>query len=205
MRKDFSGCNAIIYDENDNLLVNVKIEAHHVQENSVTVPDVPELTVGILCKLLILTSPTPYSYQGRIHRRTGRKVITLFKGDIAENRKDSQRYKTDIPAFIEALVVEGKTFYLRNKVEGRVLNISKGGLRLRTIYNAFNPGDRYQIHLKSSDLDLNMFAEVRGRSDTADGHSEFSCQFIVEDEIPEEKEEVSGENIYIDTNIDNLE
>jgi len=189
VRKDFNGCNAIIYDENDIQLANVKILEHNANENSVTVPDVTELASGILCKLLILASPAPYSYQGRIHRRGRRKVITLFKGSVEENRKDSQRYKTDIPAFIEALVLEDKAYYLRNKVEGRVLNISKGGLRLKTVHNAFNIGDKYQIHLESNDLDLTMFAEVRGRSDTSDGHSEFSCQFIIEEELPEGSEE----------------
>ena len=189
MRRDFNGCNAIIYDENDNLLANVKITEYNANENFVTVPDMPVLEVGIRCKLLILASPAPYSCQGRVHRRGRRKIITLFKGDTAENRKDSQRYKTDIPAFIEALIVEGKAYFLRNKVEGRVLNISKGGLRLRTKYNAFNIGDRYQIHLKSNELDISMLAIVKGRSDTPEGNSEFNCQFIIEDGLSEGSEE----------------
>lgn len=198
MRKNFIGCNAIIYDENDILLANVIIEEHNLQENSVAVSDVLELTVGILCKVLILTSPAPYSYLGRIHKRGRRKIITLFKGDVAEARKDSQRYKTDIPASIEGVVLEGKLYLMRNKVEGRALNISKGGLRLRTEYGSLNVGDRYQVHLQSNDLDISMFAEVRGKIDTSDGYFELSSQFIAEEkpEVGEEAlEDVLNKNV----------
>ena len=189
IRKNFSGCTAIIYDEGNNLLANVKIENHRLSENSIIVPDLEVFKAGMLCHMLIMTAPIPYTYQGRIHKRGRQKVITLFKGETLENRKDTYRYKSDMPAKVITMIFNGKEYILHTPAEGRILNISKGGMRLRTIYNALNPGDCFKSHIEGGGVDMKISAEVVGRSDLQDDKfSEFSCKFIVDAAADEDDE-----------------
>jgi len=187
LRKDFTGATAIIHDESNVLMANVRIIEYDSSENSIEVPDLPVLTEGAKCSVLIMSTPVPYSYQGRIHKRLKKRVITLFKGETVEARKFEQRFKTDMPARIVALYNDGKLHSLHTPAIGRILNISKGGLRLRAVYNALNIGDKFQAHIENGEFNTKIMAEVVGRSDTEGGlFSEFSCRFFGDSAVPDD-------------------
>lgn len=189
MRKDFNGCNVIIYDEDNNKLASVRIEEYNTSENSIAISPVDGLKAGMLCHLLIMSAPVPYSYKGRVHKRGRRTIITLFKGEANDKRKGAHRYKSDMPTQVVSLILDGKVHAMHMFTEGRILNISTGGIRLRTVYNAFNVGDKFQAVLKNNEVNTRLSAEVVSRTDIEGNEfSEFSCKFVGESVADEDNE-----------------
>jgi len=180
MRKNFEDCNAVIQGEDDTLLGNVKILEHDTASRIIEVDNILALGSEKLCNVLILTAPLPSAYKGRISKRAGRTYISLFKESSVENRQDV-RHKVDLPASIEGFICNGKAYPLHTPVNTRILNISRGGLRMRTVFNALLYGDQFQLRIKSGEMDLPLTARVIRRDDTAQQYSEFSCRLINEE------------------------
>ena len=177
MRKDFSGDNALIYDETGELLASVNIIEHDTKENAIEVRDLPTLVVGDPCRVLILTAPAPYEYRGIIRKRARSRIITLYKGEVKENRKED-RYKIDAPARVEGLICEGKVYPLHTAVKANLINISKGGMRLRAEFNALTDGAEFQLRLMVGEIDKLLNAKVVRRDDASPDYSEFSCRLL---------------------------
>jgi len=177
---DFTKCNALIYDEEDNLLVNAKIWEHNINEHYIVVQGWPELDGVQQCKLLVLTAPAPFSYKGTIRRHKMDKLITLYEEHMEENREEI-RYKTDLPGNIEGLVYDGKIFSLHTMLDVRILNISKSGLRVRAKYNALNVDDRFSIRIKIETNDKLLIAKVVNCGDNPPDQSEYGCRLVSKD------------------------
>lgn len=177
MHKDFTKCNVLIYDEKDNLLCNVKIWEHNVLENYIVVQDWPELAGVDQCKLLILTAPAPFSYIGAIRKYNLDRQIKLFEEHMEENRQEI-RYKTDLPGNIEGLVYDGKSFPLHTKLEVRILNISKSGMRILAKENTLNADDRFQIKVKIGENDKLLTCKTVNSRSTTGGFIEHGCRLV---------------------------
>jgi hypothetical protein len=181
MRKDFNHCNALIYDEAGNLLSNSRIDFHDELQNYIIVPNLPELTPGLICDLLILTAPKPYTFKGRVQDRARGKAITLYNEKTTDLRQEP-RYKIDLPALIETLIYDEKSYPLSSPLEAKLINISKGGIRFRTCFNAMAVGHRFQIRMKTGESDKLLIADVVCRNDKVfveqTNYSEFGCQLV---------------------------
>ena len=177
IQKDFSGCNVLIYRENGDLLTNEKIVEHNKNDRTIVVQDSPALNNVKRCGLLILTEPSPYAYKGTIHKHDMlHKLIGLYQEKEAENRK-SDRYKVDLPAKIDSLIINGRTYPKQTPLEVRVVNISKSGIRLRAKPNAVNKGNIFDIRVENGGKDyLRLTAEVINCSEVSPEYSEFGCR-----------------------------
>jgi len=185
VRKDYVSCRTLIYDEDGEFLTNAKILDHDSNENTIKVQNLPALNSRKKCELVILTSPKPYSYKGTIHKTAinksdAGKLIRLYQKREAENRRDP-RYSTNILARIEALIFNNTVYKLHTAMAVQLINISKGGLRLRSKYNALAIGNRFPINVKIGDTDTMLTAEVTNITDSKTDYSEFGCHFVNKD------------------------
>lgn len=177
MPKDFNNCNALIYDPEGNQVASVKIKQHHKLENYIELQDSHELVTGAQYEVLILTTPLPYVYHGRFQRLGGEMVIKLFRESRKENRRET-RYNVNLPTFIASLVYEDKLHPLHTPLKTQLINISKSGMRFRSVYNALTVGNKLQMHMKIGDDDKVLTAEVIFCVDSPPDFSEFGCRLI---------------------------
>jgi len=175
--KDFTNCNVLIYDEEDNLLVNAQIWEHDTKERSIVIQDWPELANVKRCKLLVLTAPMPYSYLGTIHKDAFRKLIRLYEENMEENRKEI-RYKIDLQGSIESLIYDGKSYPLHTELQVQIVNISKSGMRIYAKDGTLNIGDTFQINISISGNDKLLVGKVVNDRHMPPDHSEYGCKLI---------------------------
>ena len=176
---DYSGCSILIYDSGGNHLGDTVVTFYDKSSLRVEVRDMPaSLNVGNMCKLLILSAPTPYEYFGRVLKEGSRWAIAMYKGQEKENRS-AARYKVNSKAVIENLVCDGKAFPLHTPLEVTVTNISRSGLRIRTAHYAMTNGDRFQMRMKISDGDKLLIADVTNHVDRGNESSEYGCRFLI--------------------------
>jgi hypothetical protein len=178
--RDFTKCNVLIYDQQDNLLCNVKIWEHNAYENYIIIQDWPELAGIDRCKLLILTAPAPFSYIGSIRKYNLDKQIKLYEEHMEESRTEI-RYKTDLTGNIDSLVYDGKSYPLHTKLEVRIVNISKSGIRIMAKENTLNSDDRFQINVKIGDNDKLLTGKVVNLRNTTEEYCEYGCRLVSKD------------------------
>ena len=172
---DYTGCDIIIYDETGDHISSTKVISYDKKALRMEVLEMPpELGVGSVCKLLILTSTTPCEYQGRVVRGSTKRVIALYYGHEKESRW-TERYKVSSPAQIEYLIFEGKAYPLHTPLSIEIINISKSGLRFIAKYYTMSDGDRFQMRMKISDNDKLFIADVVNHQDRSSSHSEYGC------------------------------
>ena len=186
MRKDYVSCRTLIYDEDGEFLTNAKILDHDSNENTIKVQNLPALDSRKKCELIILTAPKPYSYKGTIHKTSinkadSGKLIRLYKEKEAENRREP-RYSTNILTRIEALIFDSTVYKMHTAIAVQLINISKGGLRLRSKYNALAIGNRFPVKVKIGDSNTMLMAEVTNITDSETDYSEFGCYFVSKDD-----------------------
>jgi hypothetical protein len=178
--KDFSKCNVLIYDKDNNQLANVKIWEHNNKENYIIVQDWPELAGVDRCKLLILTAPAPYAYSGVMSKHNIDKIIRLYEEHVEENRREV-RYKTDLAGVIESLVYEGKSYPLHTSINVRIINISKSGMRIHARGNTLTADDILNVMVKIGENDKLLTGTVVNFKDYSPEHSEYGCYLVGKD------------------------
>jgi hypothetical protein len=176
MQKDFLNCNALIYDEAGELLANALIIEYDKAVNSIVVLDMFSSITAKTCDVLIPMAPKPYAYRGQIQGKGDRKVIRLSQEKTRDNRKDP-RYKVDLPALIEGLIYDSKMFAMQTPLEVRLLDISKDGMKFRSVFNALAVGHVFQIRLKIGGNDKILAAEVVFSKDSPPS-SEYGCRMV---------------------------
>ena len=176
---DYTGCSVLIYDADGNHLGNTVVTDYDKGSLRIEVEETPEvLASGAGCKLLILMSPTPFEYQGRVSREGTKTIIAMYKGQEKESR-GATRYKIELKALIEYLVCDGRAYPLHSPLEVEVVNISKSGVRFRTPFFAMSDGDRFQIRIKISGNEKQLIADVTNHIDVGSEASEYGCCFLI--------------------------
>ena len=176
---DYTGSTILINDTEGNLLSSTIITSCEKETLRIEVEEMPEALVnGASCRLLILSSPAPYEYQGRVLREGSRMSIALFRGQEMENR-GNMRYKINSPALIEHLVCNGQAYPLHTPLKVELMNISKSGVRFSTPYYAMTNGDRFQMRMKISDSEKLLIADVNNCLDNGTESSEYGCLFLI--------------------------
>jgi hypothetical protein len=143
------------------------------------VQDWPELSGIDRCKVLVLASPTPFSYTGTTRKHGAERRIRLFEEKMAENRQET-RYKTNIDGYVENLVYDGKEYALHTRVKVRIINISKSGLRVEADDYTFYENTLFNIHLKIGENDKTLTGKVMNTRVMAE-RAEYGCRLANKD------------------------
>jgi len=161
-----------------NHLVNTVVKEHDKAEKQIRVGSMhASLTANTDCKLLILTSPTPCEYQGKVKKIGGAFYIAMFQGQLKENRTAS-RFAVNTPAIIDITVIEGQQYKLLSPVKVILKNISTSGVRFAAPFNTFNDRDKFRMHMTISGAKKQLFAEVMNHLDSPPASSDYGCRFV---------------------------
>jgi len=168
----------LIYDAEGNHLINTSVTSHDKKSLHITLQEYPpRFEPGDICRLLILTSPSPCEYMGRVTRLNLKPVVALYHGSEKENR-GSTRYEVNLAAMIENLVYERKAYRLHTPLKVWLINVSKSGMRFRAPTYSLMDGDMFQLRIKIGDGDKLLIAEAVDHIDKDDGTSEYGCKFL---------------------------
>jgi len=179
LKGDHTGCSVLIYDADGNHLDSTFITNYDKTSLRMEIQRIhPELNAGSICKVMILTAPSPFEYHGRVKSDATGTYIALYLGQERENR-GSERYKLSTTAMIENLICDGRAYPLYSPLEVNLVNISKSGVRFRSPFNSFSIGDRFQMRMKISETDKLLITVVVNKADIGTEASEYGCQFLI--------------------------
>ena len=179
LSSDFTGCPVLIYDNDGERLGNTVITSYNRTSLRIEVKDTPQsLDAGCTCKLLILSSPSPCEFCGRVNKDGNKKIIAMYFGHEVENR-GSTRYKVSFPGAIENLICDGKAYPLHTPLQVRLMNISQSGVRFRTPYYSLIDGDRFQMRIEINNSAKLLIADVVNHVDRDNDSSEYGCRFLI--------------------------
>ena len=175
---DYSDHSVLLYDMEGNHLVNTVVREHNKAEKQIRVATLPAtLKANDDCKLLILTTPTPCEYQGKIKKIGGAFYIAMFQGQLKENRTAS-RFNVNTPALIDIFVVDDQQYKLLKPVKVVLKNISTSGVRFLAPFYSFNDRDKFRMHMTISGAKKQLLAEVMNHLDNAPVSTDYGCRFI---------------------------
>ena len=172
---NYVGCAVSVYDKSDNLLVTTTVAKHDRDALRIEVKSELNLKQGDEYKVLILTSPTPVFYLGKIIQEEYKKIIAMYKGKEKEDRKNA-RHSILLPALIESLIYDGQAYALCMPLGVKVVNISQNGVRLRTPFNSLTHRDRFTLRMKIGGVDKLLVADVMNHRDVGNEYSEYGCR-----------------------------
>jgi hypothetical protein len=179
LKSDYTGCIILVYDVADCLIGSTTAANYDKKALRMELRETPpDLSVGNVCRLLILSSPSPCEYQGRVISAGEKKAIAMFQGKEKEDR-GAVRYNVNHSALIEYLISDGRAHPLHTPLEVELVNISKSGVRIRAPVNAMSDGDRFQMRLKISSKDKLLITEALYHMDKCSEVSEYGCRFLV--------------------------
>jgi len=175
---DYSDHSVLIYDMDGNHLVNTVVREHDKAEKQIRVNSMPaSLKANDDCKLLILTSPAPCEYQGKVKKIGGAFYIAMFQGQMKENRTAS-RFAVNTPAIIDVCVIEGQQYKLHSPIKVILKNISTSGVRFAAPFHAFNDRDKFRMHMTISGAKKQLIAEVMNHLDNEPKATDYGCRFV---------------------------
>jgi len=178
LASDFSGSTVLIYDSSGNHLNTTTIKTHEKKEQFITVRRIPgELTVNDSCKLVILSSPTPCEFSGKIQKSGGSLFIAMYQGQKKENR-NATRYPVKASALIDALIIDDYAHALQTPIKVDLVNISTSGMRFRAPYYSLLAGDIIKMHLIISKKNKMITAEVNNSVDHLTEATDYGCHFL---------------------------
>jgi len=179
LSSDYTGCSVMLYDTLGKHLSNTKVISYNKNTLRIEVQETPSsLSIGLTCRLLILSSPAPCEYQGRVLKEGAKLIIALHHGLEKENR-GTTRYKIHSPSLIEHLICAGRAYPLHTPLAVELINISKSGVRFRAPLNSLSDGDRFQMSIKINDNEKVLISEVTNHTDKEAGYAEYGCHFLI--------------------------
>jgi len=176
---DFTDLTALVYDTDGNYLISTIVLSHDREARQIVLDQVPErFKANEDCKLIILTSPTPCEFLGKIKKTGGNFFIALFQGQERETRV-APRYNISNPALITALIVDGKVHPIQTPVKIVLINISATGIRFRAPYYSFDVGDEFQLDLFIGSNQKKATVKVVNNVDRDTESSDYGCRFLL--------------------------
>jgi len=175
---DLTGFSVLIYDTNGNHLGSTVIASHDRKAQWIQVKRTPsELRANDNCKLLVLSSPSPCEYQGKVKREGKEFYIAIFQGQEKESR-GATRYKVNTPAVIDSLIYDKQPYPLHTPVTVELMNISTSGVRFRAPFYSFTEGNTFQMHFVISGSQKMLIAIAVNHTDKEPALSEYGCRFL---------------------------
>ena len=179
INNDYTGCSVLIYDEAGNHVCDTEVTYYNKNTLLIEVEDsLKTLDEHETCRLLILTSPSPCEYRGKINLIGKSKLIAMYDGKESEKREES-RYIVRLPVLIENYICDDKIYPLHTPLAVEMINISRNGARLRMPKNTLSNGDRFRMSVAIKDKYKNVIAEVKNQTQNEADAYEYGCRFLV--------------------------
>jgi len=176
---DFTGNTVFIYNTGGDHLASTVIKEHDRISKQIMISSIPNgLSINDECKILILSSPSPCEFSGKIKRIGGNPFIGLFQGQEKENR-GAARYSIKTPALITTMTTDGKTISLQSPIKVDLINISTSGVRFRAPYYSMDVDDQFEMHLIISNTRKKITAKVVNCIDSGTETTDYGCIFIL--------------------------
>ena len=178
---NYTGCTVLIYNMDGEHLLDTVVAAHNREEQQIQVSSLPEdLHINDSCSLLVLTSPSPCEYLGKVKKVGGSVFIAMYQGQEKENRT-ATRYAVNAPAIIDTLITDGQPYSLHTPLTITLINISTGGVRFRAPYYSLADGDVFQMRMIISQNKKKLIAQVLNHVDNEPASSDYGCLFLYGD------------------------
>jgi len=176
MPVDFKGCSVYVYDLSGGLVVKTTVLGHSLANSAITLPMLPELEDQTKYNLMILCDPSPYSFSCISDIKDSIVTFVLIKGDVREQRSHV-RYAMSGTVSVVDYLHEGKAFALHTPQDAGLVNISKGGMRLRMKPNSLSLDDMVHICLDIGEKTRVLCAHVVNLFN-ADDNAEYGCELL---------------------------
>ena len=176
MAVKFKGCAVYIYDMSGKLLAKSTVLSHDTANSTIFISSVPELSDQTKYNLLILTAPSPHAFSCITDISRQGISLKLFRGEQKEQRSN-ERYVINGSAGIAVYVCDGKTFNLHTPQDAQIVNISKGGVRLKMKPKSLSLDDVVQINVKTGAVPKVLTAHVVNLQDN-EKYSEYGCKLV---------------------------
>ena len=174
----YGGCTALIFDEDGNELGESFVNSIHNNNMHINLEKLPKaLKIGSVCKLLILTSPQPCEFNGKVVIGGKANIVAIFQGRERSKRNDV-RYRTNTVAQIDCLISEGKEYPLLEPIDVTVKNISRKGVRLSAPHNTLMQGNIIKLILSLTNTIEFLMVEVINLTKLSATKSEYGCRFL---------------------------
>jgi hypothetical protein len=171
------GCPVHIYDSAGKLLLSSKITDHDRKNERVEIEgSVPGAKKGDVCRLYVATPPAPCEYTGRVFISGYESTIFAIYARKEKETREHERYPVKTKAVIESMVYAGKSYALHTPAEVLILNISKGGVKVRAPLGAMAIGNKFEIRLKIGERYELLLAEVMNAFDSENNSTDYGCR-----------------------------
>jgi len=179
LSSDFTNHTALVYDTAGNHLISTFVESHDREARQVVLNQMPEeIKANENCRIIILTSPTPCEFTGKVKKLGASFYVALFQGQEKETR-DAPRYPVSNPALISALVEGGQIHRIQTPIKVTLINISTTGIRFRAPYYSFEVDDEFQMDLYIGSNQKKVTAKVVNNVDNKTDSSDYGCRFLL--------------------------
>ena len=176
MIPDFNGCPVYIYNSSGKLLAKTTVVEHNTANSAINVSFIPELQDQSKYNLLILSNPSPYAFSCVSVVNGDLLTLLLIEGDVREQRSDS-RYEMNVTVSVIAYLFEAKAYRLLSPLKAVLVNISKGGIRLRMKPNSLSIDDMIHVSLDIGDKRRILSAHVVNLNN-ADDYAEYGFELL---------------------------
>ena len=174
---DFTDCTVFIYNNSGTHLISTTIISHDRASKQIQVSVMPQgLKANDDCMLLILSSPSPCEYHGKVKKVGGNQYFAMYQGQEKESRT-SKRYSVNTPAQIDALIIDDQPYLLQTPLKVSLLNISTTGVRFRAPFYSFENGDFFRMHFTISNSNKLLIAQIVNFVDNKTTSSDYGCRF----------------------------
>jgi len=178
LASDFTNQTALVYDTEGNHLISTYVISHDREARQVVLDSMPkEINPNDNCKLIILTSPTPCEFTGKVKKLGGSTYVALFQGHEKESR-DTPRYPVSNPALVTAFIEDGQVYHIQTPIKISLINISTTGIRFRAPYYSFEVNDEFQMDLYIGNNQKKVTAKVVNNIDGTDS-TDYGCRFLM--------------------------
>ena len=179
LSNDFTDHTVLVYNTQGDHLVSTVVMSHDKEARHIVLESMPrELKINENCRLIIITTPTPCEFLGKVKRLGGGYYVALFQGQEMEGR-DAPRYPVSTPALITALIEDGQVYRIQTPVKVTLLNISTTGIRFRAPYYSFDIGDMFQMDMFIGRKQKKVTARVVNSADQDNVSSDYGCRFLL--------------------------
>jgi len=179
LASDFTGNTVLIYDTEGNHLASTTVKEHDRDAKQIRINSMPAgLSVNDECKILIISSPAPCEFSGKLKKIGGNPYIGMFQGQEKESR-GATRYPVNTPAVITTHIINGKPYPLQTPTTVRLINISTTGVRFRAPFYSFDIDDEFEMHLVISNSRKKITAKVINSLDGGQESTDYGCIFLL--------------------------
>jgi len=179
LASDFTGNTVLIYNTAGIHLASATIKEHDKISKQIRIPSMPTgLSVNDECKLLIISSPVPCEFNGKIKKVGAQPYIGMFQGQEKESRA-AARFAVTTPAIITAFIIDEKLHPVSNPITVTTINISTTGVRFRAPYYSLDVNDIFEMHLVINNSRKKITAKVVNNRDNGTDTTDYGCNFIM--------------------------